>query len=378
MKKKHQSIGIVTIPISKAGVPPLLNLIDIVYTLFDEVNLITGDIESTFFMKNKKIHTYQVVKNRTFTNTQFTRRAINNIWTQLSISYKLMSITKNVDLWIFFIGGDYLIIPMLIAKLLRKRVVIASAGSGVKSLRFQKDPYTRVVSFLQNINYYLTDGIILYSEKIIEEEGLQKYQNKIYIAHEHFIDFNKFKIKKKFEERNNIVGYIGRLSEEKGVLNFIKAIPEILKRKSNLEFLIVGDGQLRDEIEKYLENENLNDKINLKKWIPHNELPNHMNELKLIVLPSYTEGLPNIMLEAMACSTPVLATSVGAIPDIIKDGETGFIMKNNSIECITENIIRVLNHTDLEKISENGRKLIENEFTFNKAVEGYRKILNTQ
>ncbi len=100
-----------------------------------------------------------------------------------------------------------------------------------------------------------------------------------------------------------------------------------------------------------------------------------MNELKLIILPSYTEGLPNIMLEAMACGTPVLATPVGSIPDVIKDGETGFIMKNNSPECIAENVIRALNYPNLEQISLNARILVEKEYTYEKAVEKYKKVL---
>ena len=85
--------------------------------------------------------------------------------------------------------------------------------------------------------------------------------------------------------------------------------------------------------------ENLNNKVELTGWIPHDELPDYSNMLKLIVLPSYTEGLPNIMLEVMACGTPVLATPVGAIPDVINDGENRFLMENNSQECIAENVI---------------------------------------
>jgi glycosyltransferase involved in cell wall biosynthesis len=83
------------------------------------------------------------------------------------------------------------------------------------------------------------------------------------------------------------------------------------------------------------------------------------------------------MLEAMACGTPILASPVGAIPDLIKDGETGFIMADNSPECIARNIIRALNHPYLEKIADNGRALVEKEFTFEKAVERYRELLNS-
>jgi len=101
-----------------------------------------------------------------------------------------------------------------------------------------------------------------------------------------------------------------------------------------------------------------------------------LNELKLVVLPSFTEGLPNIMLEAMACGTPVLATSVGAISDVIKDGETGFIMENNSPEHIARNVIRILEQPDLDKIVENARALVEQEFTYKAVVKRYKKILS--
>ena len=81
------------------------------------------------------------------------------------------------------------------------------------------------------------------------------------------------------------------------------------------------------------------------------------------------------MLEAIACGTPVLATPVGAVLDTIKDEKTGFIMENNSPECIAKNDIRALNHRDLEKIAEKGRELVEKEYTYEAAVERYRKIL---
>lgn len=77
-----------------------------------------------------------------------------------------------------------------------------------------------------------------------------------------------------------------------------------------------------------------------------------------------------------ACGTPVLATPVGAIPDVIKDEETGFILEDNSPECIARDVMRVLNYPDLDKIVKNARELVEKEFTYEATVERYRKILD--
>ena len=373
MKKKYRNIGILTVPINRAGNIPLSNLVDVLHPISNDIYLITGNEGYRFFKEDKRIYTYGI---RHESGVTVFMRILRYIYTQLRISYELGKISKKIDLWIFFIGGDGLILPMLTAKLVRKKVVLASAGSLVQSFKSTNDNLSKQIKILVHINRSLSNGIILYSQNLIKEWNLEKYRNKIYIAHKHFVDFDKFKIKKRFDERQNLVGYIGRLSEEKGTLNFVKAIPEIIRRRDDVKILIVGDGPLQDKIEEYLDKENLSNKVNLTGWIPHDELPSYLNELELVVLPSYTEGLPNIMLEAMACGTPVLATSVGAIPDVIKDGETGFIMENNSPAFIAKNVERALNHPNLEKIEENARALVERKFTYEAAVGMYKSIIN--
>jgi len=373
MKRGDLCIGIVTFPVSRNI--PLSNLADVLSPLAaKELHIITGDAGYSFFARRGTIQAHVLKHKRT--KTLFTR-TINYVWTQLRISWKLIKLRTNVDLWIFFIGGEGLALPVITAKLLRKRIVIASAGSGVKVAQAQSDPLAIIATFLQSITNRLSDRIILYSERLIEEHGFQKHRTKISIAHKHFLDFDRFKVNKQFDERGNFIGFIGTLNKAKGVPNLLEAISKVLSSENKVKFLIGGDGELRGEVEEFSNSENLNRKVKYLGWIAHDELPKYLNELKLLVLPSYTEGLPNIMLEAMACGTPFLATPVGAIPDIIKDGETGFIMKNNSPECITENIVRALNHPKLEKIAQNARVLVEKEFTYEKAVDRYREILTS-
>jgi glycosyltransferase involved in cell wall biosynthesis len=373
-------ICVITYPFGKKTKPILLfNLLEILEPISDKLYVITGNIQKDEIPNNRKYHLINFKMEKELRRhlpiwIAFPIWIFNYIIGQLKMSYNLFKMSKNVDIVIFFLGYDYPL-PILTAKILRKKTVMVATMSSKSA----KVGYNKVFYYtsrtIEKIVYALSHVIIVYTENLIQWLGLEKHKNKISLAYEHFVDFDKFGVKNKFNGRKNLVGYIGRLSKEKGVLNFVKAIPEISKERSRIKFLIVGDGQLRDTIVRYLDEEDLNDKVKLTGWIPHDELSEYLNELKLVVLPSYTEGLPNIMLEAMACGPPVLATPVGAIPDVIKDGETGFIMENNSPECIAKNVIRALEHPDLEEIVENARALIKREFTYEAAVERYRKVL---
>ena len=84
------------------------------------------------------------------------------------------------------------------------------------------------------------------------------------------------------------------------------------------------------------------------------------------------------MLEAMACGTPVLATPVGAIPDVIKDKETGFLLRDNSPACVAEGIVQALDYPHLEQLATNARNLVENRFRYEYAVKSWARVLRTR
>ena len=302
-------------------------------------------------------------------------KILRYILLEIKISFNIIKISNRVNLAIFFMEADA-ILPVLTSKVLGLKVIrILPSSISLKMAESHNNIFYKLIHCVNNVAYFFSDKIILYSSNLISEWNLEKFSSKIIIANRHFLDFSQFKSNVIFSQRNNFIGYIGRFSEEKGVMNFVESIPLILKQKPFLNFLLIGGGNLTDNIKGYISEKGLEDKVELTGWVSHENLPKYLNSLKLLVIPSFTEGLPNIMLEAIACGTPVLATPVGAISDVIRDGETGFIMGTNSPDCISKNIIRALEHPQLENIIRNARELIVKEYTYEAAVQRYVKII---
>jgi glycosyltransferase involved in cell wall biosynthesis len=369
---KKIRIGVLTPPSSAAGLVPLSNLLNILYFQSHAINLITGNECYKFFKNDVRINTLGIDH---YTDKNNILRNVNFFYLQIRISIALIKIVRKCDVWIFFLGGEIMFFPMITAKLFRRKVILLLSGSVVHSHNNDNSALFWL-KLLTTINFNLCYKIILYSKNLVKEWDLEKWDNKIEFAHEHIIDFQKFKTVEQYCERDNLVGFIGRLSGEKGIWNFILACDTILKDQQNIKFIIIGDGLLRKKIEQYIDQKKLDNFVKIEGWISHDELPYYFNKLKLLVIPSYTEALPNVMLESIACGTPVLATAVGVIPNILKDGETGFIMENNSPQSIAENVFRALKDPNLEKIAVNAKKMIESEFSFDITVKQWKKILD--
>jgi glycosyltransferase involved in cell wall biosynthesis len=375
VKKRPLSIGIITPPIGGAGVVPLSNLVDVTSYLSDSVFVITGEVDISPSKKpNSNILIYRIPYTP---KSNIIPKIAGHLLLQVQISNKILQLKNNADVLIYFLDSHVYILPSLIGKLLNKKIVFVLAASISNSALANANIFSKILRFSESINFKYADYIVVYSPSLLEKWKLQSYAHKILIAHEHFLDFNTFSVTTPLPDRPPLIGYIGRLSGEKGVQHFAQALPAVLNGREDLRVLIGGDGELKESIAASLQKGGVTARVELPGWISHDDLPGYLNQLRLLVLPSYTEGLPNIMLEAMACGTPVLATPVGAIPDIIIDGKTGFIMENNSPECIAENVKRALDSPDLERIAENGRRFVEENFTFERTVENWKEILQS-
>jgi len=286
-------------------------------------------------------------------------KSINFIYIQLKLT-KIIT-TSNLNYKIVLILPTSFILPNLILKLIGKKVAVFVA----------QKPKNFLFEVLARLNFIFSDILIVESRNVIKDWKIKGHKKKIRDGSV-YVDTSLFKKYMAIQERKEIVGYIGSLEKRKGVIELVKAISIVNKKKHGIKFVLGGVGHLEDMI-KILSSKNNN--VEFKGFIPQDDLPKYFNLMRLFVLPSYSEGMPNIVLESMACGTPVLATPVGGISDIINDEETGFIMESNSPECIAENILRALNNPKLEKISENGINLIEREFLYKYAIKRYKKIL---
>jgi glycosyltransferase involved in cell wall biosynthesis len=369
--EKHPNICLITSPRTRASIVPLSNLVNIFTRISSFIFLITGNEGDQVLENYPDIPGYSIrYKPRSF----FIARMLDNLIMQTKISLKIVHVNRSIDEYVFFMA-EGLLLPMLVCKILRKSVILILAGSIIKILERDNGIYSKLLVALEKTNYRVADRIVVYSQSLIREWELTKYQTKISIAGEHIIDFNVFKSLIPLDKRDLVVSYFGRLSQEKGVMNFVQSIPLILGSNYSISFLIGGDGPLHDDIQNILDKNQLNDKVKMLGWVNHRDLPKYFNQSSLVILPSFTEGLPNILLEAMACGTPVLATKVGAIPDIIRDGENGFIMNNNAPDNICRIVIEVLKNKELDTIAKNAHATVVGEYNLEKAVEKYHIIL---
>lgn len=366
--KGNGTIGVIAPTVSKAGNIFLGNLLETLAATHDRVYLISGSSVSV------QIPNVQFIYLDHQGDQNLLKKISGYIWFELKIARTMISLSKKVNTWILFMGGESLLLPSIVGKLSRKKIYLLMGGSIEKEFPNKKDLTWIPLIGIRRLNIFFSEKIILYSEGLINQWHLERYVDKICIAHRHFINFNTFTITIPLYDRPKLIGYIGRLSEEKGIENFVQALPEILRDHKNLRVIIGGDGPLMDSIVISLNENKIRERVEIVGWISHEVLPQYLNQLRLLVLPSYTEGLPNIILEAMSCGTPVLATPVGAIPDIVKDGDTGFIISDNSPVNIARNVNRVLNSPDLLNITETARRVVKEEFTFEHVVDKWKGI----
>lgn len=220
------------------------------------------------------------------------------------------------------------------ALLKRKPLVVQFHGSDA-----------RIIPWKNKFNYSLTKFVTLRADKIIAVSEEIKHilvsrfdvpSSKVEVISVgvdtelfHPMDKQKMRVKLGVNIKKDIVLFVGRITEMKGV----ELIYQCASQTPDVDYIFIG--KKIDEKAKDLNN------CAFVGEIPHSEIPNWMNAADVLVLPSYSEGLPTVVGEALSCGIPAIVSDVGGCPEVVKDEVTGFVVRTGDAEQLMDRIVHL-------------------------------------
>jgi glycosyltransferase involved in cell wall biosynthesis len=170
-----------------------------------------------------------------------------------------------------------------------------------------------------------------------------------------------------------IVGAAGRLSPEKGFAVLVEAARRVLREDAAAGMVVFGDGPLWPGLVRQVTASGLAGRLVLAGF--RDDLDRYLPWLDVLAIPSHTEGLPNVALEACAAGVPVVATAVGGTPEVIDDGVNGYLVPPADPAALAARVLAVLGTADCGKaMGERGRQRMRDEFTFEAQAQQYERV----
>lgn len=153
---------------------------------------------------------------------------------------------------------------------------------------------------------------------------------------------------------------VGRLVQNKGYFILLQAIYQLVKEGIPCKLVLVGDGLLRKEIETKISQLNLNNHITITGWASSTKVIKEMLAARAVILTSFAEGLPVVLMEALALHRPVISTYIAGIPELVKPDINGWLIPAGSVEALTNilHIVSKLPTAKLEEMGKNGAKTV--------------------
>ncbi len=214
-----------------------------------------------------------------------------------------------------------------------------------------------------------TVRVVNHSMKVLLEKfGVPA--SKIKIISSLYLNTDIFKPDPSQEKKYDFI-FVARLEKNKGIMNLIKAIALMREKNPDVSLLIAGNGSLKQDVEEFVRVHQLQKNITFAGWLPTLEdIAKTYRSARIFINPSFNEGGPRVVFEAMLCGVPVITTRVGLTLDLIKDVESGFFTDWNSLN-MAATMSRLLNDTKLqEKFSKSGIK-IASQFERTKMIKQY-------
>jgi len=182
---------------------------------------------------------------------------------------------------------------------------------------------------------------VLNKYPIINSKKLEISRLGTFISKEHL--GNKIKKNKALT-----IGFLGNFVPEKNIFLLLKAMKILSDTVDNLNMYIAGDGPLRDNVLDFIKNSVLKDKIHYLGFVYGNKKEEFFDRIDVSVLPSISEGLPVVLMEALSFSIPIIATDITALSEICKNNYNGFLIPPGDIEALKEAILKFYQMDDAE------------------------------
>lgn len=223
-----------------------------------------------------------------------------------------------------------------------------------------------------------------HNKKYLNKATLSQFQHKIFHVY-HGIDFNEWPFSPPLYSSGKDVKIlcVARLVEKKGIEYLFAAIEILLNCSFNIECTLIGDGPLRPDLELKVYEMGISKSVKFLNEVPHSDIKAFYYQSEFFVLPCVTavdgdkDGIPNVLLEAMAAGIPVISTLESGIPELIIHNETGILVPPRDPQSIVEAIVNLKITPDLYKyLSCNARQFLEKNFAINRSTRMLRHLLS--
>jgi len=181
---------------------------------------------------------------------------------------------------------------------------------------------------------------------------------------------NKNNTKKEFE-----ILFVGSLYPLKGVEFLIKSMKLLVNEEENVKLKIVGEGPEKERLKLLANKLKLRNKIHFEGFVPHNKIVKYYQNCDLFCFLTLGEPFGIVILEAMACGKPVIASNIGGPAEIVKDGKTGFLVNPSNVRLVAEKILKLIRDRKLrERMGKEARKTVLKRYSLKKISEEYHRL----
>lgn len=270
-------------------------------------------------------------------------------------------------------------VAAVLGKLFRKPVIISATGTDTHQNLSRENSLIRrrTISAIRWSNYIIPNSE--YLRKLIAEEG---FGNKTYVNPRGFSRDLFFPMDKigccdrlSLDPEKNILLYIGNLVPIKGTDVLIEAFKIVRDKENNVELIIIGDGSERELLEQQVRDGGLEEIVFFFGRKDHTDIPLYVNACDLLVVPSRNEGRSVTIIEALACGKPVVASSVGGIPETIVNNKLGILVEKDNPLALADGIIKALKKSWNRKYLYNYAKKYTQSHLVPQVLKIYDKVL---